>query len=278
MHVVRRTTRCRAGSGRTVTALTAAVLLARSPLAGSLRQSGPEGNRSQPPVAPSVPGHADRYSEPLHSTPTPDPVVLSPNVEDGARKVTVDTLVKVKATSGTVPQGQDDLRLHRPGRPRSRARSPRAEQGQGVPGPPPSCSSRPPRTRCRMTGQEHRRPGHAPRQHLHHPETDPGRADLPDALPAEGQQGRASACRSCSPSTSRSRTRRRSRRTCTSPRRRPRPAAGTGSPTPRSGTAEELLEAGHQGHRQGRRQRGQGRQRRLRPELDQRPTSPSADR
>ena len=100
--------------GRTVTALAAAVLLATVAGCGITRDSGAQGNQSEPPGVPTASGTPPTGTPSPSSTPTPDPVVLSPNVEDGARKVAVDTLVKVKATVRDGAQGQDDLRLHRP--------------------------------------------------------------------------------------------------------------------------------------------------------------------
>ena len=88
--------------GRTVTALAATVLLATVAGCGITRDSGAQGNRSEPPGGPSTSGTPPTGTPSPSSTPTPDPVVFSPNVEDGARKVAVDTLVKVKASSGTL--------------------------------------------------------------------------------------------------------------------------------------------------------------------------------
>ena len=88
--------------GRTVTALAAAVLLATvAGLRDRPEVRGPRVTRPQPPGAPSARAPPTGTPSPS-STPTPDPVVLTANVEDGARKVTVDTLVKVKAKAGTL--------------------------------------------------------------------------------------------------------------------------------------------------------------------------------
>ena len=89
--------------GRTVSALAVAVLLATVAACGTLPDSGARGDSSQPPAAPSVSGTPPTATpNPSTPTPTPDPVQLSANVKDGARRVAVDTVVKVKAASGTL--------------------------------------------------------------------------------------------------------------------------------------------------------------------------------
>ncbi len=87
--------------GRAVTALSVAVLLATVAACGARPDSGSQGTNSQPPAASSTPGAETATPTPT-PTPTPDPVVLTANVKDGARKVPVDTVVKVKAASGTL--------------------------------------------------------------------------------------------------------------------------------------------------------------------------------
>jgi lipoprotein-anchoring transpeptidase ErfK/SrfK len=75
---------------------TGAVLLATSLAACAGEPSDPAGSTSQPPSAAAS-------TQPVPTpTPTPDPVVLKPNVKNGATNIQVNTVVSVKASSGTL--------------------------------------------------------------------------------------------------------------------------------------------------------------------------------
>ncbi len=86
------------------TALVAALALAGCgtiPQAGGATAPGGEvGSSSQP--SQGQPSKAAPQSAAPSSTPEPDPVVLTPSVEDGAKNVKVSTVVSVKAANGTV--------------------------------------------------------------------------------------------------------------------------------------------------------------------------------
>ncbi len=86
------------------TALVAALALAGCgtiPQAGGATAPGSDpGSSSQP--SSSQPADAASPSGDPSSTPTPDPVTLTPNVQDGTKNVKVDTVVTVKAANGTV--------------------------------------------------------------------------------------------------------------------------------------------------------------------------------
>ena len=86
------------------TALVAALALAGCgtiPQAGGATSPGGQvGSSSQPEQG--QPSTAAPQSASPSSTPTPDPVVLTPSVEDGAKNVKVSTVVSVKAANGTV--------------------------------------------------------------------------------------------------------------------------------------------------------------------------------
>jgi lipoprotein-anchoring transpeptidase ErfK/SrfK len=71
-----------------------AALLATALAACASTPSDPAGSSSQPPSAAAS-------TQPV-PTPTPDPVLLKPNVKDGATNIKVDTVVSVKASSGTL--------------------------------------------------------------------------------------------------------------------------------------------------------------------------------
>jgi len=71
-----------------------AVLLATALAACAGTPSDPAGSSSQPPSAAAS-------TQPV-PTPTPDPVLLEPNVKDGATNIKVNTVVSVKASSGTL--------------------------------------------------------------------------------------------------------------------------------------------------------------------------------
>ncbi len=71
-----------------------AVLLATTLAACAGEPSDPAGSTSQPPSAAAS-------TQPV-PTPTPDPVVLKPNVKNGATNIQVNTVVSVKAGSGTL--------------------------------------------------------------------------------------------------------------------------------------------------------------------------------
>ena len=71
-----------------------AVLLATALAACASTPSDPAGSSSQPPSAAAS-------TQPV-PTPTPDPVLLKPNVNDGATNIKVNTVVSVKASSGTL--------------------------------------------------------------------------------------------------------------------------------------------------------------------------------
>ena len=73
---------------------TGAVLLATTLAACAGEPSDPAGSTSQPPSAAAS-------TQPV-PTPTPDPVVLKPNVKNGATNIQVNTVVSVKAGSGTL--------------------------------------------------------------------------------------------------------------------------------------------------------------------------------
>ena len=90
--------------GRALTAAAGTVLLVTAVAAcGATPGARAQRNSSQPPGAPADLGDAAvRRPRPPTPTPSRDPVVLTANVKDGARKVTVDTLVKVKAAAGTL--------------------------------------------------------------------------------------------------------------------------------------------------------------------------------
>ena len=86
------------------TALVAALALAGC---GTIPQAGgADRARFRPRVllaaVPRSPRTLRRPSGDPSSTPTPDPVTFTPNVEDGAKNVKVDTVVAVKAANGTV--------------------------------------------------------------------------------------------------------------------------------------------------------------------------------
>jgi lipoprotein-anchoring transpeptidase ErfK/SrfK len=88
----------------TATALVAALALAGCgtiPQAGGATAPGSDTVPSAQPPG-SQPSAAGSPSTPPSSTPTPDPVTLTPNVKDGAKKVKVSTVVAVKAANGTV--------------------------------------------------------------------------------------------------------------------------------------------------------------------------------
>jgi lipoprotein-anchoring transpeptidase ErfK/SrfK len=75
---------------------TGAVLLATSLAACAGEPSDPAGSTSQPPSAAAS-------TQPVPTpTPTPGPVVLKPNVKNGATNIQVNTVVSVKASSGTL--------------------------------------------------------------------------------------------------------------------------------------------------------------------------------
>ncbi len=86
------------------TALVAALALAGCgtiPQAGGATSPGDQvGSSSQP--SQGQPSTAASPSAAPSSTPEPDPVVLTPSVEDGAKNVKVSTVVSVKAANGTV--------------------------------------------------------------------------------------------------------------------------------------------------------------------------------
>jgi lipoprotein-anchoring transpeptidase ErfK/SrfK len=86
------------------TALVAALALAGCgtiPQAGgATAPGGGVGSSSQP--SQGQPSKAAPQSAAPSSTPEPDPVVLTPSVEDGAKNVKVSTVVSVKAANGTV--------------------------------------------------------------------------------------------------------------------------------------------------------------------------------
>jgi len=71
-----------------------AVVLATALAACAGTPSDPAGSSSQPPSAAAS-------TQPV-PTPTPDPVLLKPNVKDGATNIKVNTVVSVKASSGTL--------------------------------------------------------------------------------------------------------------------------------------------------------------------------------
>ncbi len=86
------------------TALVAALALAGCgtiPQAGGATAPGSDTGASSQPSG-SQPSEGGSPSAPPSSTPTPDPVTLTPNVEDGAKNVKVSTVVAVKAANGTV--------------------------------------------------------------------------------------------------------------------------------------------------------------------------------
>ncbi len=86
------------------TALVAALALAGCgtiPQAGGATAPGGQAGSSSGPTA-AQPSEGGGQSAPPTSTPTPDPVTLTPNVKDGAKNVKVSTLVSVAAANGTV--------------------------------------------------------------------------------------------------------------------------------------------------------------------------------
>ncbi len=85
-------------SWRAMTAAAGAVLLLAAAACGG--GGSPSSNSSSDANGPT-PGAASTKPSPT-TPPPPEPVKLTANVADGARKVTVDTLVKVKAAAGTL--------------------------------------------------------------------------------------------------------------------------------------------------------------------------------
>ena len=86
------------------TALVAALALAGCgtiPQAGGATAPGSETGSAAEPSGPQ-PSEGGSASAQPSSTPTPDPVTLTPNVKDGAKNVKVSTVVAVKAANGTV--------------------------------------------------------------------------------------------------------------------------------------------------------------------------------
>src|SRR5918998_3475536 len=83
---------------RAMTAAAAAALLLTATACGGT--GNPFSNRSSEPSAPTS-GASSASASPT-GPPPPEPVALTANVADGARKVTVDTVVKAKATAGTL--------------------------------------------------------------------------------------------------------------------------------------------------------------------------------
>jgi lipoprotein-anchoring transpeptidase ErfK/SrfK len=83
---------------RAMTAAAAAALLLMATACGGA--GNPLSNRSSEPDAPSS-GASSASASPT-GPPPPEPVALTANVANGARKVTVDTVVKAKAAAGTL--------------------------------------------------------------------------------------------------------------------------------------------------------------------------------
>ena len=87
--------------GRSLTAAAGTLLLVTAVAAcGATPAPGGSGNSSQSPSAPATSGGQPSGTPTPTTPPAAEPVVLSANVKDGASKVTVDTLVKVKAKAG----------------------------------------------------------------------------------------------------------------------------------------------------------------------------------
>ena len=84
---------------RAMIAAASAALLLTAAACGAV--GNPLSNRSSAPSAPTSSGAAPTTAGPT-TPPPPDPVNLTANVADGAPKVTVDTLVKAKAATGTL--------------------------------------------------------------------------------------------------------------------------------------------------------------------------------
>ena len=174
------------------TALVAALALAGCgtiPQAGGATAPGSDtGSSSQP--SGSQPSEAGSPSAPPSSTPTPDPVTLTPNVEDGAKNVKVSTVVAVKAANGTV----GTVKLSYAGK---------DSKGKAVKGTVDGAMAK---DKTGWTAGERLEPSatlHAERDrdeprghrdhredHVHDPGADPAAADLRPAAAVEGQQGR----------------------------------------------------------------------------------------
>ncbi len=87
--------------GRSLTAAAGTLLLVTAVAAcGAVPQGQASNSNSQPAEAPVTSAAQPSAMPTPTEAPRPDPVVLTANVEDGARKVTVDTLVKVTAEAG----------------------------------------------------------------------------------------------------------------------------------------------------------------------------------
>ena len=152
--------------------------------------------------------------------------MLSANVEDGASKVTVDTLVKVKAKAGkltkvklaysyTDQQGQREKGTVRGALSKDGATWTAAERLEPAG-----------KYKLTMVGRNADKQSTHQDRGLHDPQPQPGPADLPDLLPAEGQQGRHRDAGGAELRRAGQEQGASSRRTCRSPPRRPRPAPG----------------------------------------------------